>query len=38
VPCSGTGKVEFSSCPYLAPCAFGWVPAYVDVTFNNIAA
>jgi hypothetical protein len=38
VPCGGTGKVEFSSCPYLAPCADGWVPAYVDVTFNNIAA
>jgi hypothetical protein len=38
VPCDGTGKVEFSSCPYLAPCAFGWVPDYVTVQFVNIAA
>jgi len=37
VPCEGTGQVEFSSCPYLAPCVFGWVPAYVTVTFVNIA-
>ncbi len=37
VPCEGTGQVEFSSCPYLAPCAFGWVPDFVDVTFENIA-
>lgn len=38
VPCDGTGKVEFSSCPYLAPCAAGWVPAYVKVTFVDVAA
>jgi hypothetical protein len=38
VPCQGKGQVEFSSCPYLAPCAYGWVPTYVDVTFENIAA
>jgi hypothetical protein len=38
VPCSGTGVVEFSSCPYLAPCAFGWVPYDVHVRFENIAA
>jgi hypothetical protein len=38
VPCDGTGQVEFSSCPYLAPCAYGWVPDYVKVTFENIAA
>jgi hypothetical protein len=37
VPCDGTGTVEFSSCPYLAPCVFGWVPDYVTVTFENIA-
>jgi len=37
VPCDGTGQVEFSSCPYLAPCSFGWVPAYVRVTFVNIS-
>jgi len=37
VPCDGTGQVEFSSCPYLAPCAFGWVPNLVDVKFVNIA-
>jgi len=37
VPCDGTGKVEFSSCPYLAPCAYGWVPDYVTVQFVNIA-
>ncbi len=38
VPCEGTGQVEFSSCPYLAPCAYGWVPDFVDVRFVNIAA
>ena len=38
VPCDGTGRVEFSSCPYLAPCAAGWVPAYVKVRYENIAA
>jgi hypothetical protein len=37
VPCDGTGTVEFSSCPYLAPCAYGWVPDFVTVTFINIA-
>jgi hypothetical protein len=38
VPCDGTGTVEFSSCPYLAPCAYGWIPDYVDVLFVDIAA
>ncbi|MDQ1392763.1 MAG: hypothetical protein QOF30_1740 [Acidimicrobiaceae bacterium] len=38
VPCDGTGRVEFSSCPYLAPCAFGWVPNFVGVRFVNLAA
>ena len=38
VPCGGTGQVEFSSCPYLAPCAYGWVPDYVTVRFIDIAA
>ena len=37
VPCDGTGQVEFSSCPYLAPCAAGFVPAFVNVTFVNVA-
>ena len=37
VPCEGTGQVEFSSCPYAAPCAAGWVPDFVDVTFIDIA-
>jgi hypothetical protein len=37
VPCDGTGQVEFSSCPYLAPCAYGWVPDFVTVQFVNIA-
>ena len=37
VPCYGSGKVEFSSCPYLAPCAAGWVPYFVDVTFQDVA-
>ena len=37
VPCGGTGKVEFSSCPYLAPCAAGWIPDFVTVTFVDIA-
>ncbi len=37
VPCDGTGTVEFSSCPYLAPCAFGWIPDHVQVTFVNLA-
>jgi hypothetical protein len=38
VPCDGEGTVVFSSCPYLAPCAAGWVPDNVDVRFENIAA
>jgi hypothetical protein len=38
VPCDGTGQVVFSSCPYLAPCAFGWVPDEVAVQFVNIGA
>ncbi len=37
VPCDGTGSVEFSSCPYLAPCAFGWIPNFVKVRFVNLA-
>jgi hypothetical protein len=37
VPCDGNGTVEFSSCPYLAPCAFGWVPNLVPVRFVNLA-
>lgn len=38
VPCDGHGKVEFSPCPYLAPCVAGWSPNVVRVTFVNIAA
>ena len=37
VPCDGTGQAVFSSCPYHAPCAFGWVPDTVRVKFENIA-
>jgi hypothetical protein len=37
VPCSGTGQVEFSSCPHLAPCAYGWRPNLVTVRFVNVA-
>jgi hypothetical protein len=37
VPCDGTGRVTFSSCPFGAPCAAGWVPDHVDVQFVNIA-
>jgi hypothetical protein len=37
VPCDGTGQVAFSSCPPLAPCAFGWVPDLVTVQFVNVA-
>jgi hypothetical protein len=37
VPCDGTGRAVFSSCPYLAPCAAGWVPDPVRVKFENIA-
>ncbi len=38
VPCGGTGHVVFSSCPYLAPCAAGWVIDTVKVKFENVAA
>ena len=38
VPCSGTGEAVFSSCPYLAPCAAGFVQDTLTVTFENIAA
>lgn len=38
VPCSGKGKAVFSSCPYLAPCAAGFVQDTLKVTFENIAA
>jgi hypothetical protein len=34
VPCSGTGSFVFSSCPYLAPCAYGWVQTSVRVTLT----
>jgi hypothetical protein len=37
LPCDGKGRVEFSSCPYLAPCAAGWTPTYVTVRFENVA-
>jgi hypothetical protein len=37
VPCDGTGQAVFSSCPYHAPCAAGWSPDTVRVTFENIA-
>jgi hypothetical protein len=38
VPCQGSGTVTFSSCPYLAPCAAGWVQTSVRVRFVDIAA
>jgi hypothetical protein len=38
VPCGGSGQVEFSSCPRLAPCAAGWVPILINVRFVDIAA
>lgn len=38
VPCTGSGEAVFSSCPYLAPCPAGWVPAVVKVRFVNVAA
>ena len=38
VPCDGQGQVQFSSCPYHAPCAAGFVADVVEVTFVNIAA
>jgi hypothetical protein len=37
VPCSGQGEAVFSSCPYLAPCAVGFIPDTLKVTFENIA-
>ena len=37
VPCNGTGTAVFSSCPYLAPCAFGFIPDTLKVTFKNKA-
>ena len=37
VPCDGTGQVNFSPCPHLAPCAAGWRPLLVKVRFENIA-
>ena len=37
VPCDGDGTAVFSSCPYLAPCAYGWIPDEVAVRFVNIA-
>jgi hypothetical protein len=36
-PCYGVGQVEFSPCPYLAPCVYGWAPDYVTVRFEDIA-
>ena len=38
VPCNGTGEAVFSSCPYRAPCAFGFIPDTLKVRFKNIAA
>ncbi len=38
VPCDGTGDAQFSPCPYLAPCAYGFTPDLVKVRFVNIAA
>lgn len=38
VPCNGKGHVVFSPCPYLAPCAAGFIPDVLKVTFENIAA
>ncbi len=37
VPCDGKGRVQFSPCPYLAPCVAGWVPDFVTVRFVNLA-
>jgi hypothetical protein len=37
VPCSGKGEAVFSSCPYLAPCAAGFIWDTLKVTFENIA-
>jgi hypothetical protein len=38
VPCDGKGEAVFSSCPYLAPCAAGFVQDRLKVKFENIAA
>jgi hypothetical protein len=38
VPCNGKGEAVFRSCPYLAPCAAGFVPNTLKVTFENVAA
>jgi hypothetical protein len=37
VPCGGTGQVTFSPCPYLAPCAAGFIQDVVKVEFVDIA-
>ena len=37
VLCSGQGEAVFSSCPYLAPCAAGFIPDTLQVTFKNVA-
>jgi len=37
VPCDGRGHVQFSPCPYLAPCVAGWVTNVVSVRFVNLA-
>jgi hypothetical protein len=37
VPCNGPGQAVFSSCPYGAPCAAGFVSDVVKVRFVNIA-
>jgi hypothetical protein len=37
VPCEGPGQVEFSPCPYLAPCAAGWTPYRLSIRFVDIA-
>jgi hypothetical protein len=37
VPCDGSGRVEFSPCPYGALCVAGFTPAMVKVRFENIA-
>jgi len=37
VPCTGTGEAVFSSCPYLAPCAAGFVQDRLKVKFENVA-
>ncbi len=38
VPCGGKGGAVFSSCPYLAPCAAGFVQDRLKVKFENVAA